>query len=108
MTPHRGGQHLAKKDAKVHALNGEWNHCEVIVMGNDFAIQKVNGEVVNIITDLAHESGPLALQAETAEIFYRNIEIKEFKEALEMESFLLKTAKSPVEDKSVKKVKSDK
>lgn len=87
-TANRGGEHLAKEEVQVHALNGEWNHCEVIVMGNDYAIQKLNGEVVNVITDLAHDSGPLALQAETAEIFYRNIEIKEFEEALPMEAFL--------------------
>jgi len=86
-TPHGKGEHLAKADAKFHALDGEWNYCEVIVMGKDFAIQKLNGEVVNIITDLAHDSGPIALQAETAEIFYRNLQIEEFSENKPLSDF---------------------
>lgn len=85
--PHAGGQHLAKPDVLVHALDGEWNQCEVIVMGNDFAIQKLNGVVVNVLTELEHDSGPIAMQAETAEIFYRNLKIQEFSKSLPLSDF---------------------
>ncbi|WP_411847389.1 DUF1080 domain-containing protein [Roseibacillus persicicus] len=88
-TPHGGGEHLAKADARFHALDGEWNQCEVIVMGKDFAIHKLNGEVVNVITRLAFSSGPIAMQAETAEIFYRNMRIEEFEKPRSMDEFLV-------------------
>ena len=85
---HRQGEHKAYKDASFHALDGQWNQCEVIVMGNKYAIYKLNGVVVNVLTNLSHSEGPIGLQAETAEIFYRNIKIKEFKENLPIENFL--------------------
>lgn len=84
----RMGEHLAKKDIEYHALDGEWNVCEVIVMANKYAIHKLNGQVVNFATDLGESSGPIGLQSETAEIFYRNIEIKEFDEFIPFEKFL--------------------
>lgn len=84
----RKWEHAAAADAKVNALNGQWNECELIVMGNEYVIHKVNGKVVNAATKLARDSGPISLQAETAEIFYRNIMIKEFPESVPMESLL--------------------
>lgn len=86
-TARGGGEHLASADAKAHTLDGAWNHCEVIVMGKDFAIHKLNGKIVNVMTDHAHDSGPIALQAETAEVFYRNLRIKEFTEAKPLSDF---------------------
>ena len=65
-----------------------WNQCEIIVMGNQFAIHKFNGEVVNLITNISSGEGFIGLQAEYAEIFYRNMEIKEFEEPLELDAFI--------------------
>lgn len=81
-------EHRASADASVNALNGKWNQCEVIVMGGAYAIHKINGKVVNYATSLSQDSGPVSLQAETAEIFYRNVRIKEFSEAIPAEQFL--------------------
>ena len=85
---HRGGEHRAHKNAPFHALDGQWNQCEIIVMGNQYAIHKLNGVVVNVLTNLSLSEGVIGLQAETAEVFYRNIKIKELKEDIPMESFL--------------------
>lgn len=86
--PIKRGEHRAKADASFHALDGEWNLCEVIVMGDQYAIHKLNGEIVNMGTGLNVAEGKIGLQAETAEIFYRNIEIKEFDAMVPMEQFL--------------------
>lgn len=84
----RGGEHRAKQTANFHALDDEWNQCEVIVMGDKYAIHKLNGEVVNVGTNLSVDKGKIGLQSETAEIYYRNILIKEFDEDIPMEEFL--------------------
>jgi len=84
------GEHRALKDAKYHALDGKWNKCEVIVMGNEYSIHKLNGKIVNMATKLPFSEGIIGLQSETAEIFYRNIEIKEFDEVVPMEKFIKK------------------
>lgn len=65
-----------------------WNQCEIIVMGKQYAIHKLNGEVVNVITDISVGEGRIGLQAEFAEIYYRNMEIKEFKEPQAMKTFI--------------------
>jgi hypothetical protein len=57
-------------------------------MGNKYAIHKLNGAVVNVLTNLSLSEGVIGLQAETAEVFYRNIKIKELKEDIPMEKFL--------------------
>lgn len=82
-----GWLHFAKPTDNHNALNGGWNVCEIIVMGGEYAIHKLNGEVVNIATNLTPGEGIIGLQSETAEIFYRNIEIKEFDEIIPMEVF---------------------
>ncbi len=86
--PIKGGEHLASSKAEHHALDGKWNRCEVIVMGREYAIHKLNGKIVNMATGLSVGDGLVGLQAETAEIFYRNIAIKEFADAVPMEEFL--------------------
>jgi hypothetical protein len=86
--PHQGGEHRARTDAVYHGLDGQWNQCEIIVMGNQYAIHKLNGKVVNMLTNLKHGEGTIGLQSETAEIYYRNIRIKEFKEVVPAEVFL--------------------
>ena len=86
--PIKRGEHLASPKAKYNALNGKWNKCEVIVMADKYAIHKLNGEIVNMATNLSKSEGIIGLQSETAEIYYRNIEIKEFDEIIPMENFL--------------------
>jgi hypothetical protein len=87
--PKRGGEHRGS-DVPYHALDDEWNTCEVIVMGNKYAIHKLNGKLVNYATDLSVSEGIIGFQSETAEIFYRNIFIKELKEDVPAERFLKK------------------
>jgi hypothetical protein len=84
----KSGQHYAKKGAKVHGLDGEWNQCELIVMGDHYSIHKLNGQIVNVATGLTAKEGKLGLQSETAEIFYRNIMIKEFDKDVPIEDLL--------------------
>ncbi len=86
--PMRRGQHYAHASATSHGLNDEWNQCEIIVMGNQYALQKLNGQLVNMATDLGPSEGPIAIEAETGEIYWRNIRIKEFETPLPMEAFL--------------------
>lgn len=80
----------AKSDAKFNGLNKEWNYCEAIVMGDKYSIHKLNGEVVNVGTDLTRGKGILGFQSETAEIYYRNIEIMELDEFIPINYFLKK------------------
>ena len=66
---------------------GEWNEIEIQVHGSEKAVFIFNGEKVFEITDLTKkdkdgkklplEKGHIGLQAEWAEILYRNIRIKE-------------------------------
>lgn len=86
----KSGEHLGLEKVKYNGLNHKWNKCEVIVMGNEYAIHKLNGQIVNIATHLSQSEGVIGLQSETAEIFYRNIMIKEFDESIPMETFLPK------------------
>lgn len=84
----KSGEHRASIDANVHKLDGQWNQCEIIVMGDQFALHKLNGKVVNYATELSVDSGVIGLQAETAELFYRNVELKVFKQAQPLRKFL--------------------
>lgn len=63
----------------------EWNIVELTVHGSKDATYMMNGEVANRVTDMECQengtwrplsSGPIALQAEYAEIYFRNIKIK--------------------------------
>jgi hypothetical protein len=82
------GEHLALVTDNFHALDDQWNECEMIVMADQYAIHKLNGQIVNYATKLPYSEGVIGLQSETAEIFYRNIRIKEFAEAVPAEQFL--------------------
>ncbi|MCH6259008.1 DUF1080 domain-containing protein [Puniceicoccaceae bacterium K14] len=94
--PNNGGEaqevegwlHLASPTDNHHALDGEWNECEIIVMGEHYAIHKLNGEIVNMATNLKPSEGIIGFQSETAEVFYRNIRIKEFEAVVPMEEFI--------------------
>lgn len=84
----RGMEHLAKTTKNFNALNDQWNQCEVIVMGSDYSIHKLNGDIINMATNFVMDSGKIGFQAETAEIYYRNILIKEIEEFIPKEHFL--------------------
>lgn len=85
----KAGEHLGLKNFKnFNALNGKWNKCEVIVMGDAYVIHKLNGKIVNIATNLPNKEGLIGFQSETAEIFYRNIKIKVFEENIPMDEFI--------------------
>ena len=68
---------------------GEWNEMEIRVHGSEKATFIFNGEVVHEITNFTQkdkdgntvplEKGRIGLQAEWAELMYRNIRIKELK-----------------------------
>ncbi|SDE58842.1 3-keto-disaccharide hydrolase [Cellulophaga baltica] len=79
---------LASPNVAVNALNDQWNQCEIIVMGDTYTIHKLNGVIVNMGTDLSVNEGIIGFQSETAEIYYKNIKIKEFDEIIPMENFL--------------------
>lgn len=83
----KSGEHRAHMYSRYNALNGKWNKCEIIVMGNKYAIHKLNGRIVNMATNLPFSKGKIGLQSETAEIFYRNVKIKEFKKDYPKEHF---------------------
>ena len=66
--------------------HGEWNEITLTVRGGEEAIFELNGKVVNRIGQMTLErdgkrvpleKGRIALQAEFAELMYRNIRIKE-------------------------------
>lgn len=80
--------HLAAPTTNYHGDDGQWNQCEIIVMGDQYAIHKLNGEIVNVALDLTPREGIFGFQSETAEIYYRNIRIKEFDEIIPVEEFL--------------------
>ncbi|WP_373519354.1 DUF1080 domain-containing protein [Pricia sp.] len=81
-------EHRALADAPFDGLNDQWNQCEVIVMGDAYTIHKLNDEIVNIATDLSQNEGNFGFQSETAEIYYRNIRIKEFESVVPMKEFI--------------------
>lgn len=86
--PQEGLFHWARDiGSDFHGLDDEWNEVELIVMGDEYALQKVNGHLVNMATDLSMSEGPVGFQAETAEIYLRNIRIKEFDESIPLENF---------------------
>ncbi len=71
-----------------HGSDGKWNKCEIIVMGSEYVIYKLNGKVVNMVSNLSWSEGAIGLEAESGEILWRNIMIKEFKESVPKEKFL--------------------
>jgi len=67
-----------KKKSDNEKPNGEWNLVEVIV-NRDQIVYKVNGIVVNEARSPSLDEGKILIQSEGAEIYYRKIEIAEFK-----------------------------
>jgi hypothetical protein len=67
-----------KKKTDNEKPSGEWNLVEVIV-NRDQIIYKVNGIVVNEARSPSLQEGKIIIQSEGAEIYYRKIEIAEFR-----------------------------
>jgi hypothetical protein len=65
---------IKKRDAEKP--KGEWNTVEVISY-NGKCIHIVNGVVVNVGEDASVKSGKILLQSEYAEVYYRNVRIRE-------------------------------
>jgi hypothetical protein len=57
---------------------GEWNHYEITCKGDEIAI-KVNGVLVNHVTKCSQSKGAICLQAEGADIEFRNIKLTPLK-----------------------------
>ncbi|YCM46384.1 DUF1080 domain-containing protein [Verrucomicrobiaceae bacterium 227] len=82
------GRHCATP-LGVEKPKGEWNEMEIVVEGARKAVFKLNGVVVHEIQDLEMKiddkwvplsKGRIGIQAEWAELLYRNIRIKEHKQ----------------------------
>lgn len=84
----RSWLHNAKATQNYHGLDGKWNTAEIISMGSEYIIYKLNGEVVNMLFNPTPSKGIIGFQSETAELFYRNIRIKEFSESVAAEVYL--------------------
>lgn len=76
-TPDSWNMLAGAANVPFEGLNGKWNKCELVAMGGEYILFKLNGKVVNYATQLDASAGNFGLQSETAEIFYRNIEIAE-------------------------------
>lgn len=70
--------------SSVHAENphGEWNECEITVNGADMSVYMLNGVEVNRVYNFTYNGQPLSegyvsVQAEWAEVFYRNIRYRQ-------------------------------
>ncbi|MCX2679783.1 DUF1080 domain-containing protein [Galbibacter sp. EGI 63066] len=72
--PYEHSQIVKKKDAEKP--NGEWNKVEVISF-NGKCVHIVNGVVVNYGENSSLIGGKILLQSEYAELYYRNIKIRE-------------------------------
>lgn len=57
-------------------------------MGDPHAIHKLHGDVVNMATEQKPGSGIIGFQPETAEMYFRNIQIKGFDQPVPAEQFL--------------------
>ena len=75
--------YVTVRNEKPH---GEWNEITLTVRGGEKAIFELNGKVVNHVGKMTFEMdgkrvplerGRIGLQAEYAELMYRNIRIKE-------------------------------
>jgi hypothetical protein len=90
----KGGQKQTFRDGGFMAGGdyekpvGEWNSLDLYAVG-DRAVHVVNGKVALVLTDLRQvvngkeaplTQGKIELQTESAEVFYRNIELRPLKE----------------------------
>ena len=73
----KGRRHLNLTDDSEKAL-GEWNEMEIVCQGDKITV-RVNGDLVNVGTDLSETQGAIALQSEGTPIQYRNIKLTKLK-----------------------------
>jgi hypothetical protein len=76
-----GGYGMGTAGARAENPLGEWNTIEITVDGAAEAIYTVNGVEVNRVFNMTHDGQPLSegfisVQAEFAELFYRDIRYK--------------------------------
>jgi hypothetical protein len=76
-----GGYGFSPASQQADLPQGEWNTVEVIIDGADEAVYMVNGVEVNRVFNMTYDDQPLSegyvcVQAEFAELFYRNIKYK--------------------------------
>ena len=69
----RGRRHFNLTDDSEKPI-GEWNDYEIICRGDEITI-KVNGTLVNHVTKCSETKGAICLQAEGADIEFRNIRL---------------------------------
>ena len=85
-----GGNRAAHHPGNFEHPAGEWNTLELFTLGR-IAVHVVNGQVVNVIRNIAIlegtpgveaplTGGQLQLQSESAEVFYRRIQIRSISE----------------------------
>jgi hypothetical protein len=75
------GNSKSAASEQAEVPHGEWNTVELIVDGADGAVYMVNGVEVNRVLNMKYDGQPLSdgyvcVQAEFAELFYRNIKYK--------------------------------
>ncbi len=80
---HHGSQ-LKRREGSFEAAHGEWTTVEIITVGNS-AIYVVGGKIVNVVRNVREVTaagtrplagGPILLQSEGAEVYYRNMGIR--------------------------------
>jgi hypothetical protein len=72
--PYKHSRIIKKEDAEKP--NGEWNKA-VVISFNGKCVHIVNGKVVNYGENTSLIGGRILLQSEYAEVYYRNIKIRE-------------------------------
>jgi hypothetical protein len=81
MQTHGGGFGFSGASVQAENALGEWNTVDIIIDGAAEAIYRVNDIEVNRIFNMTHDGQPLregfiSVQAEYAELYYRNIRYK--------------------------------
>lgn len=80
---HNGG-HMRHREGKFEASHGEWTTLEIFTVGNS-AIYVIDGKIVNVVQNVRAvgngetvplAGGPILLQSEGAEVYYRNAGIR--------------------------------
>ena len=73
----KGRRHLNLTDGAEKPI-GQWNRYDIVCDGDEITL-KVNGELVNYVTDSSVQEGAIGLQSEGAPIEFRRIELTPLK-----------------------------
>ncbi len=71
-------RHYFRMKDGVEKKIGEWNQYEITCKGGTVRLV-INGQLVNVGTDAEVTRGGILLQSEGAEIYFRNVELKQLK-----------------------------